>query len=425
LKHKISRVIVFDIDLHHGNGTQAIVWGVNEEAYRAETESQDAGEEQASQVAPELPQKKLKVYYGSLHDVMSFPCEVRSVLLRRERHLMKDVADQDGKLELIQAASTSLRGPHGQWIENIHLLPYENDEEFFEKLYPRYQQLIERASDFLEAEGQGEEVLVFISAGFDASLHEHPYMSRHGRKVPTSFYHRFTHDIAEFAAKHARSRVVSVLEGGYSSRALSSGAFAHVIGLSAIPPEKVQEEWWSLENLVKLEKATKPSARRTSASASAASEPWIERTLALLSELDTTPIKPPSSKRGTSVPIVPFGKMTLRERKPPTPVQSPQTLRKQQQQQTASASTSASKKPQSTARQSPPNRKEVSAGEGSLSSKHGVSGSPSVVVKPDPEDVTAPLAAPLSAGADQGEGLQPKTVKKVILHVNPPSQGGT
>jgi hypothetical protein len=73
---------------------------------------------------------------------------------------------QDGKPELIQAASTSLQGPHGQWIENIHLLPYENEEEFFTKLYPRYQRLIDRASDFLEAEGNGEEVLVFIRSVF-------------------------------------------------------------------------------------------------------------------------------------------------------------------------------------------------------------------------------------------------------------------
>jgi histone deacetylase HOS3 len=77
-------------------------------------------------------------------------------------------------------------------------------------------------------------------------------MSRHGRRVPTSFYHKFTKDVTEFAAKYARSRVVSVLEGGYSARALTSGAFAHLIGLAGIPSEKVTEEWWSVENLIKV-----------------------------------------------------------------------------------------------------------------------------------------------------------------------------
>jgi len=79
LKHQIHRVVIFDIDLHHGNGTQSIVWGVNEEAYRAETEGQDELEDkQVSSESPsKKPEQKLKVYYGSVHDVMSFPCEVR------------------------------------------------------------------------------------------------------------------------------------------------------------------------------------------------------------------------------------------------------------------------------------------------------------------------------------------------------------
>lgn len=83
-------------------------------------------------------------------------------------------------------------------------------------------------------------------------------MSRHGRKVPTSFYYRFTKDINDFAAKYAKSRVVSVLEGGYSSRALSSGAFAHLIGLTNVPNDKVSEEWWSLDNLIKVSVSSFP-----------------------------------------------------------------------------------------------------------------------------------------------------------------------
>jgi histone deacetylase HOS3 len=93
-----------------------------------------------------------------------------------------------------------------------------------------------------------------ISAGFDASLYEHSYMSRHGRKVPTSFYYRFTREVGEFANKFARKRVVSVLEGGYAARALCSGVFAHVVGLGLgdVVDEMVKEEWWTLENLVKV-----------------------------------------------------------------------------------------------------------------------------------------------------------------------------
>ncbi len=56
-------------------------------------------------------------------------------------------------------------------------------------------------------------------------------MSRHNRKVPTSFFYRFTQDVCAFANKWAQGRMVSVLEGGYSFKALLSGAMAHLTGL--------------------------------------------------------------------------------------------------------------------------------------------------------------------------------------------------
>lgn len=77
-------------------------------------------------------------------------------------------------------------------------------------------------------------------------------MSRHGRRVPTSFYYRFAQDVGKFAEKYAKGRVVSVLEGGYSQRALSSGAFAHLVGLVDPPANKIDETWWGLDNLVKV-----------------------------------------------------------------------------------------------------------------------------------------------------------------------------
>lgn len=76
-------------------------------------------------------------------------------------------------------------------------------------------------------------------------------MSRHNRKVPTSFYHQFTLDTCTFADVYARGHVVSVLEGGYSDRALSSGAMAHICGLIG-DTVRVDERWWDLENLIKV-----------------------------------------------------------------------------------------------------------------------------------------------------------------------------
>ena len=87
----------------------------------------------------------------------------------------------------------------------------------------------------------------------DACEHEYESMSRHNRKVPTSFYHRFARDTCALADQYAQGRVISVLEGGYSDRALTSGAMAHLAGLVDIPAgSSVDEEWWNVENLIKV-----------------------------------------------------------------------------------------------------------------------------------------------------------------------------
>lgn len=131
--------IILPITIHKrtltGNGTQAIAWQINEETYRKKLEA-DAG-------APHEP--GLQVYYGSIHDILSYPCE-------------------DGKIELVQAASVSIHGPHGQHIENIHLHPYTSEEEFWEKLYAvQYSRLLRKAEEFLENTGASQnDVLVFI-----------------------------------------------------------------------------------------------------------------------------------------------------------------------------------------------------------------------------------------------------------------------
>jgi hypothetical protein len=88
--------------------------------------------------------------------------------------------------------------------------------------------------------------LTMSSAGFDACEHEHQAMQRHDRRVPVSFFSRYTRDIAAFADTHCRGRVVSVLEGGYSDRALTSAAMGHVVGMLG---QEGKGEWWDNENI--------------------------------------------------------------------------------------------------------------------------------------------------------------------------------
>ncbi|TCD62881.1 hypothetical protein EIP91_006265 [Steccherinum ochraceum] len=291
LKHGINRVVIVDIDLHHGNGTQSIVWQINEETYRQTLEAASG-----SSSAKPGPQ----VYYGSIHDVLSFPCE-------------------GGKPELVQAASVSIHGPHGQFVENIHLETYNSDEEFFDELYAKkYSRLLTKAADFLDQTGgPGDDVLVFISCGFDACEHENKDMQRHQRRVPTTFYHRFTHDACTFADQYARGRMVSVLEGGYSDRALTSGVMAHLAGLAGVgtgegEERKEVEEWWKVENLVLLEQATKKRRGGRVSQPQAQVQPttphpeWLQRTLEIFSTIDTSP---PATKA-----VIPASSRSLRQR---------------------------------------------------------------------------------------------------------------
>ena len=72
---------------------------------------------------------------------------------------------------MVQAASTSIHGPHGQYIENIHLERYNSEAQFWEVLYPRYLTLLYRARNFLdETGGPGDDVIIFV------------------RSVPASFF---------------------------------------------------------------------------------------------------------------------------------------------------------------------------------------------------------------------------------------------
>ncbi|TFK34787.1 histone deacetylase domain-containing protein [Crucibulum laeve] len=286
LQHGIKRIIILDIDLHHGNGTQSIVWQINEETYRQSLETESGA------LLPDKPGPQ--VYYGSIHDILSYPCE-------------------DGKPHLVQAASVSLHKSHGQYIENVHLQTYTSEEHFWDVLYKdQYSRLLRKAEEFLDGTGgPGDDVMVFISCGMDACEHEYESMSRHNRKVPTSFYYRFARDTCTFSDKYANGRVVSVLEGGYSDRALTSGAMAHLSGLVDVPsPGKVNEQWWAVDNLVKLEKATKKRrGGRPSLPAAGSIEPWVERTLAILLPLDA--VSSPSTR--SSTPIPPSSR-TLRDR---------------------------------------------------------------------------------------------------------------
>lgn len=269
-QHGLTHAVILDFDLHHGDGSQSIAWTLNELANSPNTSLKKTAGIHVPQIG-----------YFSLHDINSYPCEY-------------------GDTEKIKNASLNIES-HGQYIQNMHLKSYRRVDDFWELYENRYSGIIAKAREFLSAasvskpkkNGREFKAGLFLSAGFDASEHESDGMQRHQVYVPTGFFARFTSDAVALAEQYCGGRVLSVLEGGYSDRALVTGVFAHLAGLACPSPTTVSgyvppsnglmpvpepystrptsadrgwdPEWWGMERISELERygdkmtAKKPS----------------------------------------------------------------------------------------------------------------------------------------------------------------------
>lgn len=213
MNHGLTHAAIIDIDLHHGDGSQSIAWDHN--SRRVEP--------------PQKPPRykpswmKTSIGYFSLHDINSYPCEY-------------------GDPETVKNASVCIENAHGQTIWNVHLQEWKSEVEFWSLYQTKYSILLEKTRNYLRLEterlrssGQVPKAAIFLSSGFDASEWESEGMQRHRVNVPTEFYARLTRDVVKLAAEEGLSvegRIISVLEGGYSDRALSSGVLSHLSGLA-------------------------------------------------------------------------------------------------------------------------------------------------------------------------------------------------
>lgn len=68
---------------------------------------------------------------------------------------------QDGKPALVQAASVSLHGAHGQHIENVHLGVYATEDDFWALYESRYICVLRKAEEFLQKTPSGD-ALIFM-----------------------------------------------------------------------------------------------------------------------------------------------------------------------------------------------------------------------------------------------------------------------
>ncbi len=217
LNHGLTHAAIVDFDLHHGDGSQAIAWQHNKRGLAKNAAAW----------------KKTSIGYFSVHDINSYPCEY-------------------GDEEKVKNASLCIDNAHGQNIWNVHLQEWKSDVEFWKLYQSKYSILLEKTRNYLRlqterfrAAGQVPKAAIFISAGFDASEWEGAGMQRHKVNVPTGFYARLTRDVVRLASEEGLSvdgRVISVLEGGYSDRALYSGVFSHLSGLAGVESMVPKEE---------------------------------------------------------------------------------------------------------------------------------------------------------------------------------------
>ncbi|QLL30892.1 hypothetical protein HG536_0A07070 [Torulaspora globosa] len=237
----VTHAVVLDFDLHHGDGTQDICW--KRAGFRPDEEDENSpGYDEFGKKFAEFP----KVGYFSMHDINSFPTE-------------SAYATKDN----IKNASTCLLNAHDINIWNVHLSTWETEEDFNKLYQSKYRTLFAKADEFfknakleMSKSGRNFKGLVVISAGFDASEFEQVSMQRHGVNVPTHFYTMFTKDALKLAQMHTEGKVLSLLEGGYSDKAIASGVFAHLIGLQN---QNWIKEWGSEQVVKEIVRGCKPT----------------------------------------------------------------------------------------------------------------------------------------------------------------------
>lgn len=278
MNYGLTHAAILDFDLHHGDGSQEITWDHN---FKASTAPRNAS-----------PYKKTAIGYYSLHDINSFPCE-------------------GGEPDKVRNASVCIDASHGQSIWNIHLETWESETEFWKLYRTKYITLLNKARGFLrhhtkrlaESSGGGPspKAAIFISAGFDASEWESAGMQRHKVNVPTEFYAKFTADVVRMSQEEGLGvdgRVISVLEGGYSDRALTSGVLSHLAGLGDGVNESTDSHLAS-EMMGRLGLSpTSPKDAKQPSVADYDSEWWSP---ALLTELENL-VCPPPKPREKSAP---------------------------------------------------------------------------------------------------------------------------
>ena len=225
-RHVISKIAIVDIDIHHGNGTEAIVRGLR---------------------SP----KKIEI-----------PINVTGLSGKLEMHSFHPWLDTDDADNVFFASvhrfdgrfypQSGMTGTDGH-IVNAGLNSFSTSEDFRAAFsHQVFPQLIEFAPD-----------LIMISAGFDGHVRDR--LASGEWDISEDDYYWVTEQLVAIANISCKGRIVSVLEGGYNTKAgwlspLAQCVASHVRALSSSwackwtePVEEIQDPTGSVvENITEL-----------------------------------------------------------------------------------------------------------------------------------------------------------------------------
>ena len=164
---KVDRVVIIDIDLHHGNGTEEIVRGWD------------------------------RVMFVSLHGVGKHP---------------EDPEDSAG----LYPGTATTPDEVEERLVNVPLRALVGPEEYLKKFD---EQVVPAVTKFLST----HRGLIIISCGFDACIGDSPAHENGFLHLTPETYGDITKRITELSATLCQGRLVSLLEGGYKGKIQGGG----------------------------------------------------------------------------------------------------------------------------------------------------------------------------------------------------------
>ncbi|KAF4654048.1 hypothetical protein FOL47_010166 [Perkinsus chesapeaki] len=234
----IQRVAIVDFDVHHGNGTEAIVRGLSGPV-TVRKQMRVAGCDMTITRSSLMPwvdpsTDRDNVFFASVHrfDGRFYPRSGPTsrddveITARGKGHIPFTTDYADGTQDVLS--------DHGQADRNIMDVGLTSDSKpedlrkaFTERILPA---LVQFSPD-----------LILISAGFDAHLRDR--LAQGECDFSEREFYWMTEQIMAVAAQTAECRVVSVLEGGYNTKAqwlspLSQSVAAHLRALMTVNARK-------------------------------------------------------------------------------------------------------------------------------------------------------------------------------------------